>query len=149
MKNTWSKRSLERRAQLCPELQRLVDAVLAKHDCSIIQAYRGREDQAAAFAAGNSKATFGKSAHNYLPAYAVDLYPWPLPHKTMPSGALGIDWDAPAWDELVVVIKETAAELGIDIVSGADWSTLVDKPHTELANWRELIKREDAQNGKN
>lgn len=149
MKNTWSTKSLERRAQLCPDMQRFVDGVLAKRNCSIIEAYRSRAAQEAAFMRGNSKARFGQSGHNYLPAYAVDLYPWPLPQKKNAAGLLCIDWAAPEWDELVKVGKETAKELGIDIICGADFKNLKDKPHFERANWRELVKREEHKNGNN
>lgn len=148
MINKWGKKSLERRAQLDPRLQKLFDAVLEVYNISLIQAHRGQEDQTTAKANGLSNANFGESPHNYEPALAGDIYPWPIPQITK-NGVLCIDDNSPTWDEMIKVVKAKAVELGIDIICGADWKTLVDKPHVELANWRELIKREDTQNGKN
>lgn len=135
----FGKASLERRELLCKDLKRLCDEVIKYYDFSIICSHRGQADQEKAFLRGNSKALFGQSAHNYLPSFAVDVYPYPLPTKAA-KGIIGIDDDSPEWDKMVYAFKNAAKQLGINITCGADFKTLVDKPHIEITGWKEKVK---------
>ena len=90
-----SKTGKARFAQLHPSLQAIISEVLHYRDISITCSYRSREEQEEAYRKGNSRARFGQSAHNFLPARAVDIVPYPIPMK---NG--GWDNNSKEWDEL-------------------------------------------------
>lgn len=91
----------------------------------VIETTRGKAKQTAAHNSGHSNATFGKSAHNYDPAFAVDLGPRNYPGKLAD------------YKELALGIHLAARELNIGITWGGDWS-IRDYPHFELSNWKSL-----------
>ena len=132
-------KSLERRAMLCKDLRALVDEVIKYYDFSIVCSHRGQEEQERAFNAGNSKAHFGQSAHNFFPSFAVDIYPYPTPY-IQKKGILYLDDNSPEWNKMVCTFKNTAKRMGIDIVCGADFKTLKDFPHIEIADWKTRVK---------
>jgi hypothetical protein len=87
-----------------------------------------------------SHAKFGESAHNFTPSMAVDIVPWP------------IDWeDMERFGYLAGLMKGVALEMEIPLTWGNDWNNngvlvrndpkerLIDAPHFELRNWKELI----------
>jgi peptidoglycan L-alanyl-D-glutamate endopeptidase CwlK len=128
-----SKRNL---AEAHPLLQQLFNAVILKTDCTVLDAQRNRQQQEQAFALGHSRAHFGQSAHNWSPAVAVDVVPYPL------------DWeDTKAFQALAHVVLETAKELDIPITWGGSWATLKDMPHYELTPWREWAKKSKPYTG--
>lgn len=135
----FGKKSLERRAMLCKDLRALVDEVIKYYDFSIVCSHRGQEEQERAFNAGNSKAHFGQSAHNYNPSFAFDFTPWPCPTKHV-KGVVQIDSDSKEWDKAISVFKNTANRLGIEITCGADFKTLKDLMHIEIADWKTKVK---------
>jgi len=135
----FGKKSLERRAMLCKDLRALVDEVIKYYDFSIVCSHRGQEEQERAFNAGNSKAHFGQSAHNFFPSFAVDIYPYPTPY-VQKKGVLYLDDNSPEWNKMVCTFKNTAKMMGIDIVCGADFKTLKDFPHIEIADWKTRVK---------
>lgn len=105
-----------------PSLQRLFNEVIKEADCAIICGHRNRADQDRAVREGKSRLQWPKSKHNQTPSLAVDAVPIPL------------DWhDIPSFVALSLVVKETAARLGIAIVYGGDWQLFKDYPHYELA----------------
>ena len=95
----------------------------------VIWSFRGEADQNAAFAAGNSKARWGQSPHNFRPSAAIDFAPgWSGP----------IDWnDRAAFDRVGKAFEAAAADLQIPI-RRFKW----DGPHIELHPWRKYVKRE-------
>ncbi len=96
----------------------------------ILESRRGEKDQEKAFAAGNSKAHFGQSPHNYTPAVALDITPLPL------------DWnDIKAFKALSVPILATAKKLSIPISWGGSWKSFKDYPHYELTPWRDYAAK--------
>lgn len=114
-------RSRQRLATCHPDLQRLFNEVIREVDCSVLCGYRGKAEQEAAFASGNSKARWGQSKHNRKPSLAVDVVPYP------------IDWnDIPRFIEFVNLVKKKAKEMDIKIRCGADFTSLKDYPHFEL-----------------
>ena len=124
-------RNLERAKALHPALKRLLAAMdAAGLAYALTTTHRGAADQEAAKASGNSHAHFGQSPHNYLPALAFDAYP-------LIDGKVDVN-DAKALDAQAARIKAIAAKVNIDIVWGGDWHSIIDRPHFELSNWREL-----------
>ena len=128
--------SMEVYKQLHPGLQRYCDRVIKIKDVSLICGYRGRAEQELAFKSGNSKAHFGESPHNYWPALAVDLVPWPTQFESKA--------------ELHVLNGITIAIASVDefpITCGNDWDhdgdvddeTFHDSPHVQLIDWKKLI----------
>lgn len=135
----FGKKSLERREMLCKDLRILVDEAIKYYDFSIVCSHRGQEEQERAFNAGNSKAHFGQSAHNYNPSFAFDFAPWPCPTKQV-RGVIQIDSDSKEWEKAIFVFKNTANRLGIEITCGADFKTLKDLMHIEIKDWKEKVK---------
>ena len=118
---TFSQRSRERIATLHPDLQRLLEAVIGRVDIIVLEGHRGREAQERAFREGKSRARWGQSKHNVMPSRAVDIAPYP------------IDWnDLGRFREMARIVREEAARLGIKIIWGGDFKSLVDMPHFEL-----------------
>lgn len=136
----FGKTSKEKRELLCNDLKRLVDEVIKEYDFSIVETHRGKAEQERAFNLGFSKAHFMQSAHNPCPAYAVDVYPYPTP-KVQHNGNIELDSNSPEWDKMINVFKRKANELGIKITCGIDFKSFKDKPHLELADWKERVKK--------
>jgi len=79
----FSAQSLAKLQTCHKDLQILFAHVIQEYDCSVICGQRNKEDQDAAYAAGNSKLQYPLSKHNSQPSSAVDVAPY---EKT------GIDW---------------------------------------------------------
>lgn len=127
--------SARRLAAAHPLLQLVMNTAREWVPFTILDSQRGRAAQEAAFRAGNSKAHFGQSAHNWSPAIAVDIAPMPL------------DWnDRKAFIGLSKIILPLAKEMHIPLRWGGDWNMngiltdekLSDLPHYELHPWREF-----------
>lgn len=134
---TFSQQSKNSIAKLHPKLRAIVEEAIDEIDFKVLDSTRGRAAQTKAFMQGNSKAKFGQSAHNYVPAIAMDLFPAPY------------DWNnIAAFDRLAKVIMRIAKEHGTPIRWGGDWnmdgdktkSDAWDKPHFELHPWRDWAK---------
>lgn len=135
----FSSRSLANLAQLHPELQRLLNEAIKQFDFVILDAQRGEAEQMMAYRTGNSKAKFGQSAHNYVPAVACDIVPYPINWKAIkPFITLQMN-----------IIKPLAAKMKIPIRQGIDFNmngVITDKefrdyPHVELYPWRTWAKK--------
>jgi peptidoglycan L-alanyl-D-glutamate endopeptidase CwlK len=62
-----------------------------------------------------------KGRHNYRPALAADLAPYPL------------DWnDTARFEALAKVVLACAKRLGVPLTWGGDWKRFKDFPHFEL-----------------
>ena len=113
-----------------PQLRKLFLACAADPKCppfAVLDSQRGKQAQEKAFNLGNSKAHFGQSAHNWSPAVAVDVVPYP------------IDWTKiDRFKALGAFVTAKARSLGIDITWGGTWK-MRDYPHYEAANWRALV----------
>ncbi|MDF1565332.1 MAG: hypothetical protein P1V51_20005 [Deltaproteobacteria bacterium] len=105
---------------------------LVKHrDCSVVCSHRGKEAQQQAFASGASRARFGESPHNYFPALALDIVPYPEAYASDPAlwalGAFGLD---------------LAIRMGRPIEWGGAWLVryrFQDLPHFQLRDWRSYL----------
>jgi len=121
---TLSAASKARLAQAHPLLQKLFTAVAAKTPILVLDSQRGRAAQEKAFAHGNSKAHFGQSAHNWSPAIALDVVPYP------------VDWNnLQRFRDLAAIVLAEAAKQKTPIVWGGSWK-MKDMPHYELDPWR-------------
>lgn len=136
---TFSASSLRNLESARPELQDLCNEAIKQFDFKVLDSVRGRAAQEKAFREGHSKVHFGESAHNYMPAIALDLFPAPY-----------------SWDDKqafitfqLEIIKPLAKKLGIPIRQGIDWNMngditderFVDMPHVELHPWRDWAKK--------
>ena len=120
--NQFSHVSRERLETCHPDLQTLMEHVLARRDISIVCGHRGQEEQDAAFDGGFSERKWPNSAHNQSPSWAVDIIPYPEGYKATDA----------QWDQLRLIIKEEAYLLGISIRKEISW----DRPHVELGERR-------------
>jgi peptidoglycan L-alanyl-D-glutamate endopeptidase CwlK len=76
------------RLKTCDQrLQNVANEVIKHIDCSVICGHRNEEDQNAAVAKGNSKATYPNGRHNAYPSLALDIAPYD------PTVKGGIPWD--------------------------------------------------------
>lgn len=123
----FSKASLNILSKAHPDLQKLFKEVIKEYDCTITCSYRGQDEQEKAFKAGNSKAHWLQSPHNYNPSFAVDCVPYP----TLWSNNQKLK-------ELAGIVMIKAVDMGIDVVWGGNW-TWKDLPHYELKDWKKMI----------
>lgn len=122
-----------------PLLQKLMNAAIKEFDFTILQSQRGRADQELAFKLGNTKVHYGNSAHNWAPAIALDIAPYPVNWSRLkPFIILQFE-----------IIKPIARKLDIEIRQGLDWNrngditdeNFIDYPHVELHPWRQWAKK--------
>lgn len=130
--------STQHLSQAHPLLQKLMNEAIKEYLFIVMDAMRGRAAQEDAVRRGASKVHFGDSAHNYVPAVALDIAPSPL------------DWsNRKAFAHLQLeIIKPIAKKLNIPIRQGIDFNmdgnltddNFVDLPHVELYPWRDFAK---------
>lgn len=130
-----SKTGAKRLSQCCEDIQNVVNEVLYYRDVSVLCGYRSNEEQNDMYKKGTSKAKAGQSAHNFNPSLAIDIVPYPIPMK-------GNEWDSDAkdWNELNELIMYIAQDKDVKLSWGGNWKSLVDKPHYEIENWKDLVK---------
>ena len=92
---------------------------LSTVDFSVTEGLRTKERQAELFKAGKSKTLNSR----HITGDAVDLYP---------VTRLAEDWTPADFAPIVKAMRAAAAELGVQIVHGADWKSFPDSPHHEL-----------------
>jgi peptidoglycan L-alanyl-D-glutamate endopeptidase CwlK len=73
-------------------LQELFKKVIVRYDFTVIQGWRSRADQDAAFNAKCSKVGWPDSKHNKSPSEAVDVAPY-LPGRGIPWPQTPTDWN--------------------------------------------------------
>lgn len=106
-------------------------------DFTVIYGHRDKQDQDAAFIAGNSKFEWPKSKHNTMPSMAMDLAPYPIDWTSKPAAVA-------RFYLLGGIIKSIAYDLGIEVRAGWDWNMdwdlsnnkFNDLGHYELINPR-------------
>jgi peptidoglycan L-alanyl-D-glutamate endopeptidase CwlK len=112
-----------------PELQEFARSVRhSDPEAHVSWAYRGKQDQEEALARGTTRAKFGDSPHNYLPALAVDFF------RITPNGLA--EWNA-EWLKARLAIPARASNL----VYGGDWKNFKDWPHVEVADWKSKVSK--------
>jgi peptidoglycan LD-endopeptidase CwlK len=133
----FSKRSLKSLAELHPDLQRVASEAINEVDFVILDAQRGRAEQEKAFKAGNSKAHFGQSAHNWIPAVALDVVPYPIDFNNVAG-----------FKAIAKAFLAAAKRLDVPLRWGGDWDMdgdwkderFLDWGHFELNPWRDFAK---------
>lgn len=140
---SFGEKSRQNLEQLHPHLQSLLRASIKEYDFTILDAQRGFAEQELAYRQGKSKAHFGSSAHNYHPAIACDVAPWPIDFD-----------DLSRFKVMAAIILANAKRLSIPIRWGGDWnmdgSTADgwDFPHFELHPWRKWAETSTLIGGK-
>jgi peptidoglycan L-alanyl-D-glutamate endopeptidase CwlK len=114
----------EKLSKVHPDLRRWVKVLRDTHpDAHVSCGYRGQVEQEQAYKDHVSNAHFGHSAHNVVPAMAVDLF--------RITQAQGASFDR-NWYEAVVAPIARASGL----VWGGDWKSIKDMPHVELPGFK-------------
>jgi hypothetical protein len=127
-----SERSIRVFGEIHKELQELVLEVLKNMDISLIEGYRSLDRQYELFKEGKSHidGMTRLGNHNHKPSRAVDI----IPYVKGVNPFDGSKRSELLFDKMIIEFKLAALKLDIDISCGADWVTLVDKPHIELKN---------------
>lgn len=93
-------------------LQQLFNEVVKTWDCTILEGFRDKAAQEAAFEAGKSKEHWPNGKHNHSPSLAVDAAPYP------------IDWSNSArFYYFAGYVLGIAENLAIPIRYGGDWDS--------------------------
>ena len=136
---SFGQRSTQVLDTLHPALQYVLKEAIKTRDFTLIEGYRGRDQQEEYFRTGKTTLHYPDSLHNKQPSRAVDLAPWyPQPPH--------VRWDKrEEFYSLAGFIQGIASTNGIIIRSGGDWDqdgdhhdqTFHDLPHLELRAWPE------------
>ena len=120
-----SKRSKQNLKGVHPDLQAVVYRAIkiSPIDFAVTEGVRSVEKQKLLFDSGASQTM--RSRH--LDGHAVDLAAW--------AGG-EVRWDWTLYDILNVAMKQAAAELGVPLEWGGDWTTWKDGPHWQLP-WKD------------
>ncbi len=123
----YSETSLKRLNTCCNELQETMRRVIQIVDNSILQGYRGEDEQNHYFKTKRSKLRYPQSKHNSTPSLAVDAAPWP------------IDWDNTRhFDYFAGIVIATGWGFGHEIRWGGDWdqdNDLTDQRFNDLVHF--------------
>lgn len=95
-------------------------------DFAVIDGLRTKEEQKVLVAKGKSKTMNSR----HLTGHAVDIAP-------VVNGS--ISWDWKHYHTLAPIVKQAAADLGVEIEWGGDWKSFLDGPHWQLP-WHEYGK---------
>ena len=142
----FSIRSRRRLGSCHPDIQRVFNKVVQTVDCSILEGHRRKKRQDALFAAERSKVEWPKSKHNKEPSNAVDAVPWPINwsfENELIKAALAGDEKSileimhsiQRWSMFIGYVLGVAEEMGIILVSGADWDRDFDLTDQNFDDW--------------
>lgn len=129
MPRQFSEKSAAKLATCDERLQRLFNAIIVDHDCTVIEGHRTRELQDEYYRTGKSQKRWPHGKHCSTPSLAADVMPYP------------IDWhDRPRIDAFAKAVLAKAAAMGIKVRWGGDWDQdglstderFFDGPHFEL-----------------
>lgn len=117
----FSRRSYDRMAGVRPELIAIASRALALSpiDFGITEGLRSAKRQEALVASGASRTLYSR----HLTGHAIDVVAYIGPE---------IRWDWPLYSQIAAAWKQAAAELGLAITWGGDWTSFRDGPHFEL-----------------
>lgn len=123
----FSQKSEERLLTCHPDIVKVCRELIKQYDFAVLCGHRGKEEQNAAFDAGNSRLIYPQSAHNRVPSHAVDIAPYP------------VDWGNLVhfremlcrFDALAKLMRERG-EIDSEFEYGADWDSFKDYPHIEI-----------------
>jgi peptidoglycan LD-endopeptidase CwlK len=114
-------RSLEKLIGVHPDLVRVIHRAIeiTPIDFAVTEGVRTLARQKELLKAGAT--TTLNSRH--LTGHAVDLAPY---------AARKLRWDWPLFHQLAPAVKQAAAECGVEIEWGGDWTEFADGPHFQL-----------------
>ena len=121
---SFGENSNKHRATCDPALRSVLDEAIKHYDFSVIWGHRGKEDQNAVFASGDSMLPWPKSEHNTLPSRAFDVIPYP-------DGFRASDQE---FYKLATYIFRAATTCGVRIKWGGHWRSFPDLAHYQLEN---------------
>lgn len=131
---SWGPTSAARLNTAHPLLITLFNRVIKRsdlpHDLSVICGHRNKEDQDAAFAAGNSRVRWPRGKHNKTPAEAVDVVPFINGKQEHRNADIFRKHVPMVKDEWAKMVAEGLVPPGVALESGADWGW--DFPHWEV-----------------
>lgn len=158
--HNWGTSSAKALATCTPDTQRFARRVLdlVPFDLRVLVGHRGRAEQEAARASGNSKAGYGQSPHNRYPSWAIDVAPildsdgdgdTELAFKEASGREVAAKGGGPvseAFRQIGAAVAQASAELGIPATWGGDWDKdgdlaehrLYDPGHIEMDGWRSV-----------
>lgn len=118
----FSQRSLDRMKGVHPDLIAVMELAIQRTpiDFTVLEGVRSIERQRKLVRSGASKTMNSR----HLTGHAIDIAP-------LAGGE--VSWDWPLYHKLAPVIKGAAADLGVDIEWGGDWSSFKDGPHWQLS----------------
>ena len=124
----FGRRSRKNLQDLHPDLLKVANEAIKHYDFTVIEGWRGEEEQNKAFRQGFSKAKFGQSPHIY--GLAFDAIPYPFKEE---------DWkDEVKFKAMADAILKAADIVGIAVTWGGNFKSIHDTPHFELTDWRNL-----------
>ena len=113
--------SLDKLVTCHDHLQQIVHRVANTWSLTVLEGYRDKEAQEAAFAAGKTKLHYPNGRHNQMPSLAVDMIPNP------------IDWnDTKRIILFAGFVLGVADMLYIPLRWGGDWKNLHDPSHNSF-----------------
>ena len=114
-------RSVQRLKGVHEDLVKVVERAIeiTTIDFTVLEGLRTPERQKKLKDAGASQTLNSR----HITGHAVDLGAW-VDNQ--------VDWSWPMYHKIAAAMKEAAAELGVAIVWGGDWSRFKDGPHYEL-----------------
>ena len=126
----FSKKSLDRLAQLDPALQSILHvAIKYGPDFTILTGHRRRREQEEAVRKGLSRVHWPNGKHNSLPSTAVDIAPWPIDWGEGKSRPARETQEAiNRFRRLCSFIMGVAVGMGVELRWGGDW----DRDWSEL-----------------
>lgn len=143
MARVFGNRSKGNLSQVHPLLVKVATLALERgsQDFTVICGHRDKAGQDAALRAKTTKVSFPNSAHNQLPAYAIDVIPYPFTNWEDPEMLKG-------WKRIADAMFAAAKDLNVQIRWGGDFNRdgdkttfdAWDKPHFELHPWRSFVK---------
>lgn len=74
----FSQESFSKLSTCHSDLQVVFFEVIRSFDCQVLEGFRCKEDQEAAFVSGNTKLHWPNGKHNHQPSMAVDVAPFPI-----------------------------------------------------------------------
>ena len=128
MEFKFGKRSTERMMGVHPDLKAVMGLAISRTpvDFTVLEGVRSYDRQVELYKSGASQTLNSR----HLTGHAIDVAP-------LVDGA--VSWDWPIYYKLAPVIKQAAADLGVPIEWGGDWSSFKDGPHWQLP-WSEYGK---------
>ena len=134
----FGKKSLEKLKDVHPDLRKVCEYAIEFTDFTVLEGHRSVERQRRLFAANATKidGIKKKGKHNFIPALAVDLAPYPIDFK-----------DVRRYHDLAQVILLAAKHLGVEIRWGGDWDRdgdLTDQKFIDIGHF-ELYGRKYEQ----